>query len=112
MVVRRAWARRFRRLYGFGVAIGGKSIRIAITYHYSLSFGGSERVLEALAEMYPEADFFALFVDPAFLPEALRGRKITTSFWTGFREGSAFIASCSLCIPWLSRALIFPDTIW
>ena len=30
--------------------------------------------------MYPEADFFALFVDPAFLPEALRGRKITTSF--------------------------------
>jgi glycosyltransferase involved in cell wall biosynthesis len=30
--------------------------------------------------MYPEADFFALFVDPAFLPEGLRGRKITTSF--------------------------------
>jgi glycosyltransferase involved in cell wall biosynthesis len=30
--------------------------------------------------MYPEADFFTLFVDPEFLPEALRGRKITTSF--------------------------------
>lgn len=54
-------------------------LRVAITYHYSLSFGGSERVLEELARMYPGADFFALFVDPAFLPEALRGRTITTS---------------------------------
>jgi glycosyltransferase involved in cell wall biosynthesis len=57
-----------------------EKIRVAITYHYSLSFGGSERVLEVLAGMYPEADFFALFVDPEFLPEALRGRKINTSF--------------------------------
>jgi len=55
-------------------------LRIAITYHYSLSFGGSERVLETLAEMYPEADFFTLFVEREFLPEKLRGRKITTSF--------------------------------
>jgi glycosyltransferase involved in cell wall biosynthesis len=55
-------------------------MRVAITYHYSLSFGGSERVLEELAKMYPDAEFFALFVDPAFVPEALRGRKITTSF--------------------------------
>ncbi len=55
-------------------------IRVAITYHYSLSFGGSERVLEALAEMYPEADFFTLMVDKEFIPEKLRGRKITTSF--------------------------------
>jgi glycosyltransferase involved in cell wall biosynthesis len=55
-------------------------MRVAITYHYSLSFGGSERVLEALAEIYPEADFFALLVDPEFVPSALRGRKITTSF--------------------------------
>ena len=55
-------------------------MRVAITYHYSLSFGGSERVLEELAEMYPEAEFFALFVDPEFVPSALQRRKITTSF--------------------------------
>jgi glycosyltransferase involved in cell wall biosynthesis len=30
--------------------------------------------------MYPQADFFALLVDKRFVPEALRGRKITTSF--------------------------------
>jgi glycosyltransferase involved in cell wall biosynthesis len=55
-------------------------IRVAITYHYSLSFGGSERVLETLAEMYPEASFFTLLVDKKFIPEKLKGRKITTSF--------------------------------
>jgi glycosyltransferase involved in cell wall biosynthesis len=55
-------------------------VRVAITYHYSLSFGGSERVLEVLAEMYPDADFFALFVDDRFIPESLKGRNITTSF--------------------------------
>ena len=55
-------------------------MRVAITYHYSLSFGGSERVLEALAEMYPDADFFTLFVDEHFIPGKLKGRKITTSF--------------------------------
>jgi len=55
-------------------------MRIAITYHYSLSFGGSERVLEVLAEMYPQADFFTLFVDPRFLPEKLNSRNINTSF--------------------------------
>jgi glycosyltransferase involved in cell wall biosynthesis len=59
-------------------------MRIAITYHYSLSFGGSERVLEELARMYPEADFFALMVEPAFVPEALKGRTITTSFLNRF----------------------------
>ncbi len=77
--MRGPWAWSFLGLHGRGVRSEAK-IRIAITYHYSLSFGGSERVLEVLAGMYPQADFFALFVDPAFLPEALRGRKINTSF--------------------------------
>jgi len=54
-------------------------LKVAITYHYSLSFGGSERVIEALAEIYPEADFFALFAKEEFIPEKLKSRRITTS---------------------------------
>jgi glycosyltransferase involved in cell wall biosynthesis len=54
--------------------------RIAITYQHSLEFGGSERVLEVLAEMYPSADFFCMVVDPSAIPPALRGRSITASF--------------------------------
>ena len=76
----------FLGLYGREVR-GTAELRVAITYHYSLSFGGSERVLERLAKMYPDADFFALLVDKSFLPEALRGRKITTSFLDKFPFG-------------------------
>ncbi len=57
-----------------------RDLKVAVTYHYSLSFGGSERVLETLAEIYPEADFFTLMADPEFIPEKLKGRNITTSF--------------------------------
>ncbi|AXC14924.1 Glycosyltransferase [Acidisarcina polymorpha] len=37
-------------------------------------------MLEVLAEMYPQADFFALFVRKECLPAKLKNRKITTSF--------------------------------
>jgi glycosyltransferase involved in cell wall biosynthesis len=55
-------------------------VRVAITYSYSLYWGGAERVLEALAELFPAADFFCLIADPKFIPPALRGRQITASF--------------------------------
>jgi len=55
-------------------------LRVAITYQHSLQMGGSERVLEVLAEMYPGADFFCMVVDPSAIPPALRGRSITASF--------------------------------
>lgn len=55
-------------------------MRVAITYQHSLQMGGSERVLEVLAEMYLNADFFCMVVDPSAIPPALRGRSITASF--------------------------------
>lgn len=60
-------------------------MKVAITYSYSLFMGGAERVLETLAEMFPAADFFCLMADREFVPSALQGRKITTSFLNRFR---------------------------
>jgi glycosyltransferase involved in cell wall biosynthesis len=37
-------------------------------------------VVEALAEMFPQADIFALVVEPSWRETALRGHKVTTSF--------------------------------
>jgi len=55
--------------------------RVAIVHEWLTTFGGSERVLEQMLEVFPEADVFTL-VD--FLPEEhrgfLRGRPVTTSF--------------------------------
>src|ERR1700748_183065 len=63
---------------------GGERVRVAITYSYSLYWGGAERVLEALPEVFPAADFFCLMADREFIPRALQDRKLTTSFLDKF----------------------------
>jgi glycosyltransferase involved in cell wall biosynthesis len=55
-------------------------LRVAITHYWFTGYGGGERVVEALAQIFPQADFFALVAaDDHDLP-ALRGRRLTTSF--------------------------------
>src|ERR1039458_4769917 len=53
---------------------------MAIVHHWFVSQGGGERVAEVFAEMFPEADVFALVTDPQFIPEGIAGRPVTTSF--------------------------------
>ena len=58
----------------------GKSVRVAIVHYWFLIYGGGERVVDALADMYPDADIFTLFYDKDSIPADLRGRKIKTSW--------------------------------
>jgi glycosyltransferase involved in cell wall biosynthesis len=55
--------------------------KVAIVHEWLSTYAGSERVVEQLIKLYPDADIFAV-VD--FLPEGdrafLQGRKVTTSF--------------------------------
>jgi glycosyltransferase involved in cell wall biosynthesis len=62
-------------------------MRVAIIHPWFLSDGGGERVTTVLAEMYPEADIFALFSDDRHLPEELRGRNLKTSFLNALPGG-------------------------
>ena len=55
-------------------------MRVAITYQHSLHLGGSERVLEVLADMYPTADFFCMVARPEAIPPKLKNRTIHTTF--------------------------------
>lgn len=55
-------------------------MRVAIVHHWYVSRGGGERVAEALAALYPQADLFALVAVPGQVPSSLAGRRITTSF--------------------------------
>jgi glycosyltransferase involved in cell wall biosynthesis len=57
-----------------------QALRVALVHHWFVSFAGGERVVDAIAEIFPSADVFTLFLDKEKLPPALRGRKITTSF--------------------------------
>ena len=54
--------------------------KVAIVHYWFVGFTGGEKVVEVLAEMFPQADLFALVVKPECLPDTLRSRKLSTSF--------------------------------
>jgi glycosyltransferase involved in cell wall biosynthesis len=60
--------------------------RVAIVHYWFVAHRGGERVVEAIANMFPQADLFALVADVSAVPASLRGRTIKTSFlqrWPG-----------------------------
>ena len=54
-------------------------MRIALVHHWLVTMRGGERVLEALAELFPLADLFTLVCDRAILPSSLSQLQIRTS---------------------------------
>lgn len=57
-----------------------EAVRVAIVHYWFTGYAGGERVVEALGELFPQADFFALLAPAAPDMKFLRGRKLTTSF--------------------------------
>ena len=55
-------------------------LRVAIIHYWFVGWAGGEQVVEALAEMFPQADLFALVADPKTMRPSLHDRKLTTSF--------------------------------
>jgi glycosyltransferase involved in cell wall biosynthesis len=56
------------------------SLRVAIVHYWFIGRAGGEQVVEALADIFPHADLFALIAKPDAMAPTLQGRKITTSF--------------------------------
>jgi glycosyltransferase involved in cell wall biosynthesis len=55
-------------------------MRVAIIHDYLNQYGGAERVLEALHELYPTAPVYTSIYDAAAMPAAYRDWEIHTSF--------------------------------
>src|SRR5580658_10639955 len=55
-------------------------LRVAIVHYWFVGRAGGERVVEALAEIFPQADIFSLVADPSKLAPILQHRKLRTSF--------------------------------
>ena len=55
-------------------------LRVAIVHYWYVNRRGGERVVEAVARMFPNADLFFLVVDTDKLPASLQNRSIRTSF--------------------------------
>jgi glycosyltransferase involved in cell wall biosynthesis len=55
-------------------------LRVAIVHYWFVGRAGGERVVEALAELFPQADLFSLVADRSVLAPILQTRKLQTSF--------------------------------
>jgi glycosyltransferase involved in cell wall biosynthesis len=55
-------------------------LRVAIVHYWLLGHAGGERVVGALAAMFPQADLYAAIADQKRMPPTLRSRHVTTSY--------------------------------
>lgn len=55
-------------------------MRVAIVHYWLVSMRGGEKVVEALCDMYPEADIFTLVYDESRVSEKIKRHKVTSSF--------------------------------
>jgi glycosyltransferase involved in cell wall biosynthesis len=60
----------------------GKAPRVALVHEWLISYAGSEKVLEQMCAMFPDAEIFCVVADPAAVRDwpFLRGRTVRTSF--------------------------------
>lgn len=61
-------------------------MKVALVHYWLVGMRGGEKVLEALCDMYPDADIFTLVADHDALSDKIKRHRITTSFlqkWGG-----------------------------
>jgi len=57
-----------------------KAMRVAIVHYWLVGRRGGEKVLEALCEIYPQADIFTHVYDAQAMGPAIAAHKVTTTF--------------------------------
>jgi glycosyltransferase involved in cell wall biosynthesis len=61
-----------------------KDKKIALVHDFLIQYGGAERVLETMAEMFPEAPIYTLLYDSEKMRGKFKNKKIYTSFLQRF----------------------------
>jgi glycosyltransferase involved in cell wall biosynthesis len=59
-------------------------MKVALAHDYLNQYGGAERVLEQLHDLYPDAPIYTSMYDPRVMPAAYRSWDIRTSFMQRF----------------------------
>lgn len=55
-------------------------MKVALVQDWLVTYRGGEKVLEAIAELFPDADLFTLLHRPGAFPRVIEDRRIRTSF--------------------------------
>lgn len=58
----------------------GLSVKVAIVHYWLINWRGGEKVIEALLELYPDADLFTHVYDEKLTEGKLEGRNVNTTF--------------------------------
>jgi glycosyltransferase involved in cell wall biosynthesis len=58
----------------------GRSLRVAIVHYWLVNMRGGEKVVEALCELFPQAEIFTHVYVPEAISERIRRHKIHTTF--------------------------------
>ncbi len=87
-----------------------KGKRLALVHDFLSEFGGAERVLRVLAEMYPEAPIYTAFVRPG--SEAARrfaDRQVIQSKWAWLIKRWNLHSPLRFLIPWIWKGFDLSD---
>src|SRR3984893_7338104 len=60
--------------------VWGNLMKVAIVHYWLVGMRGGEKVVEALCEMYPQADIFTQVYAPQQISETIRRHKVVPSF--------------------------------
>jgi len=72
-------------------------MKVALVNDYLVQYGGAERVLEALCEVFPDAPIYTLLYDERSTGGVFKGREVHTSFL----QKLPFVRSHHRLFPWL-----------
>lgn len=85
-------------------------MKVAIVHDYIKEFGGAERVLEALCEIYPEAPIYTAFVDrEGSAYERFKTRKIVTSWFNILPFAGKLASPLRFLTPFIWGSFNFKD---
>jgi len=77
-------------------------MRVALVHDYLNEYGGAERVLEALAELWPDAPIYTAFAVPgSSAAKAFEGKKIITSWFQNIPFYNKLYSPLRFFIPWI-----------
>jgi glycosyltransferase involved in cell wall biosynthesis len=61
-------------------------VRVALVHYWLLNHRGGEKVLEAICKIFPAADIYTLFYDPAAVSPLIRSKNVHASFLNPLRK--------------------------
>lgn len=85
---------------------------VALVHDWLIHMRGGEKVLEALAEIYPDATIYTLFSDRTQLSPPLQRMKIKNSFLQRLPGIRKYYRWLLPFFPWIIRTLRIPDADW